>query len=212
MANKKKRMNGHEYLGFSKVDNVVKQNVPKPQRQIRPKCLSPSFISCIIYHLKAHCLTDTLPIYLSNALSNFAIENNKTIEQKYLEKGHTQMECDSAHAKIEVKLKNQTIYLPIDYVRVAKEARKTVKIDDKVINMPFDALYLNYDFFKNYSDDNLIRFTYIRPGREKNDHTVSQLRSLIYLPNGKIKYKVDFNKEYINLPTRIKPYGGYKEP
>lgn len=78
-----------------------------------------SFVSCLIEHLRKHCLADTLPItiysdgcgyqnrnqFLSNALSNFAVEHNKIIEQKWLEKGHTQMECDSAHAKIEKKLK-----------------------------------------------------------------------------------------------------------
>lgn len=185
-----------------------------------------TFISCIIYHLKTHCLSDTLPIiiysdgcgyqnrnhYLSNALSIFAIENSKIIEQKYLEKGHTQMECDSAHAKIEVKLKKQTIYLPNDYVRITKEARKTVKIDNKIINMPFNALYLDYSFFKNYTDVKLIRFTTIRPGRNKNDPTVSQIKSLIYLPSGDIKYKLSFDEEYMNLPTTIKTYEGYNEP
>ena len=74
-----------------------------------------SFASCDIQHLQTHCLSDTLPIilfsdgcggqnrnyFLSNALPNFSIKNNKIIEQKWLEKGHTQMECDSAHAKIE---------------------------------------------------------------------------------------------------------------
>lgn len=77
-----------------------------------------SFASCVIHHIKTHCLSDSLPIilfsdgcggqnrnyFLSNALSNFAVKYNKIIEQKWLEKGHTQMECDSAHAKIEKKI------------------------------------------------------------------------------------------------------------
>ena len=82
------------------------------------------FISCIINHLKTFCLSDSLPNtifsdgcgyqnrnhYLSNALSNLAIKHQKVIEQKFLEKGHTQMECNTAHAKIETILKNQSIY------------------------------------------------------------------------------------------------------
>lgn len=57
-----------------------------------------SYASCIIHHLKTHCLSDTLPIilfsdgcggqnrnyFLSNALSNFAVKYNKIIEQKWL--------------------------------------------------------------------------------------------------------------------------------
>lgn len=77
-----------------------------------------SFVSCIIAHFEKYCLSETYPItlfsdgcgyqnrnqFLSNALSNFAIKYNKIVEQKWLEKGHTQMECDSAHAKIEKKI------------------------------------------------------------------------------------------------------------
>lgn len=184
-----------------------------------------TFISCIIHHLNTHCLSDSLPIiiysdgcgyqnrnhYLSNALSVFSIENNKVIEQKYLEKGHTQMECDSAHAKIEMKLKNQAIYLPMDYTRVTKEARKTIKVDNEIVKMSFDALYLSYDFFKDYTNKRLIRFTSIRPGREKTDPTVSKIKSLKYLPSGNIEYKVNFDDEYNNLPTRIKTYDGHIE-
>lgn len=185
-----------------------------------------SFISCIIHHLETHCLSDSLPIilfsdgcgyqnrnnFLSNALSNFSIENNKVIEQKYLQKGHTQMECDSAHAKIEKKLKNKSVYLPIDYVNYTKEARKPVKIANKLIKKPFDAIYLSYDFFKNFNDDQLIRFNSIRPGKGKNDPTVSELRSLIYLPNGDVKFKINFDDEYTDIPCRIKKYGCKREP
>lgn len=122
------------------------------------------------------------------------------------------MECDSAHAKIEKKLKNRSIYLPYDYVTVTKEARINVKIDNVLVNKPFEVEYLNYDFFLNYSDKKLLRFTSIRPGRFKNDPKVSNLRSLIYLPSGEIMYKVDFDGEYIVLPTRIKPYVENMQP
>lgn len=185
-----------------------------------------SFISCIIHHLKLHCLLDSLPItifsdgcgyqnrnqYLSNALSIFAIENNKIIEQKYLEKGHTQMECDSAHALIERKLKNRSIYLPYDYVNVTQEAREKVKINNISTKMPFDVSYLTYDFFLNYTNKNLIRFNSIRPGVIKNDPTVSELRSIIYLPSGVVMYKINFNDEYTDLPTRIRKYVNHVEP
>lgn len=80
---------------------------------------SSSFVSCIIAHFEKHCLFDTFPMtlysdgccyqnrnqFLSNALSNFAVKYNKIVEQKWLEKGHTQMECDSAHAKNRKQIK-----------------------------------------------------------------------------------------------------------
>lgn len=53
----------------------------------------------------------------------FSINNNVTIQQEYLERGDTQMECDSADALIENKLKNRIIHLPSDYITVSKDAR-----------------------------------------------------------------------------------------
>ena len=43
---------------------------------------------------------------LSNALLHIAITKQIVIEQKYLEKGHTQMEADSMHSTIERRLRN----------------------------------------------------------------------------------------------------------
>jgi len=48
---------------------------------------------------------------MSNALPQYSIAKNVVIEQKCLIKGHTQMECDSAHSLIERKLKNKDIPL-----------------------------------------------------------------------------------------------------
>lgn len=194
--------------------------------EINGNLSSSSFISCILHHLQTHCLSDSLPItifsdgcgyqnrnhYLSNALSLFAIKHNKIIEQKFLEKGHTQMECDSAHAKIEKNLKNQPINLPIDYVTVTKGARKTIKINNQTFQKPFDAIYLNYDFFYNYADKKLLRFSSIRPGRTKNEPTVSSLRSLLYLPSGDVKFKINFDEEYVMLPTPIQQHCAHIEP
>jgi len=51
------------------------------------------------------------------------------------------MTCDSAHCLIEKNLKGKDIYLPSDFIRITKEARK--------IPSPFEATLLNYDFFSN---------------------------------------------------------------
>lgn len=114
---------------------------------------SSSFVLCIIRHLTDHCLENKKPIIiysdgccyqnrnvvLSNALSYFSTQHNITIEQKYLEKGHTQMECDATHALIERKLRGRDITLPSQYVTIIKEARKKPFI--------LDGLYLTHDFF-----------------------------------------------------------------
>lgn len=76
-------------------------------------------------------------------MSNFVVKYNKILEQKWLEKGHTQM-C----AKIENKLKNCSIYVPEDYVDVTKSARKTVKIGNIRKDCPYDVEYLGHELFQ----------------------------------------------------------------
>jgi len=77
---------------------------------------------------------------LSNALLEFAININITIEQKYLTKGNTQMECDSVHSTIENKLRNTDIYLPSDYMKITKSAR--------IKPFPYNVKYCDITVFK----------------------------------------------------------------
>lgn len=79
------------------------------------------------------------------------------------------------------------------YVQIIREARKKP--------FPLDVKYLSYDFFLNY-DKALTRFESIRPGRVKNEPTVSDLRCLKYLPNGSIMFKLKFGDEYQLLSQR----------
>jgi len=78
-------------------------------------------------------------VIMANALLHFAVKHQVTIEQKYLVKGHIQMQCDSVHSLIERKLKGQDIHLPSDYIRITKAAKKTPS--------QLGAILLNYDFF-----------------------------------------------------------------
>jgi len=97
-----------------------------------------SFTSCIIDQLTKcnnkspsknfilwsdECCYQNKNTVLANALLEFAVSNKVVIEQKYLTKGHTQMECESVHSAIEKKLKNVGSYLPSDYLKVTKNAR-----------------------------------------------------------------------------------------
>lgn len=166
------------------------------------------FASCLIKALEEHLKIEMKPIVifsdgcgyqnrnvvLANALSFLATKYNIEIEQKYLEKGHTQMECDSTHSLIERKLKNRQIYLPTDYISVIKEARKNPT--------PLEVSYIAHDFFINYEDDSKYRYSSIRPGKSKGDLKVTDIRALKYLINGDILFKVAHSDEYNLLPQR----------
>jgi len=85
----------------------------------------------------------------------FAEDHKISIEQKYLTKGHTQMECDSVHSSIERKLKNQDIYIPSDYQKITKIAR--------IKPFPYNVKECDFNFFLNYQTKNN-KFDSIRPG------------------------------------------------
>ncbi|XP_050498832.1 uncharacterized protein LOC126879690 isoform X1 [Diabrotica virgifera virgifera] len=145
-----------------------------------------TFTSIIIHHIEENCNDRKLPVILwsdgccyqnrnstlSNALLNLSIKSGQIIIQKYLEKGHTQMECDSVHHLIEMKLKNRKIFLSHDYITCTEEAR--------IKPAPFKAQMLTHTFFKNYSSCELA-YRSIRPGKMKNDPTVTDLRVLMYV-------------------------------
>ena len=94
---------------------------------------------------------------MSNALSNLATKLKIQIIQKYLVKGHTQMECDSTHALIEKNIHNKCIYLPSQLIELASEARKNP--------LPLKVIHLHHNIFLKYDDKNLHRYKSIRPGK-----------------------------------------------
>lgn len=60
------------------------------------------------------CTAQNRNSILSNALLHLSFKYELSITQKFLEKGHTQMECDSVHSIIELNLKKKkqiVIYL-----------------------------------------------------------------------------------------------------
>ncbi|XP_071147129.1 uncharacterized protein [Mytilus edulis] len=167
---------------------------------------SNSFSSCVVdYIMSLDNSIKTLIIYsdgctyqnrnvtLSNALLKVAYDKKITIFQKYLERGHTQMEVDSVHSVIERKLKNKPIYVPQNYVDIFKVSR---------LERPYDVKYLSHQFFKKYSDLNY--YNSIRPGSKVGDNVVTDIRALMYLPEGEIKYKLAMSGDYLELPRRAK--------
>ncbi|KAL4702875.1 hypothetical protein ACJJTC_005786 [Scirpophaga incertulas] len=173
--------------------------------------LASTFVSCLIDYLEKKCLPEEKkPIIIfsdgctaqnrnnvmANALLNFSMLHGVLIYQKYLEVGHTQMEVDSVHACIERKLKNKEIKLPSDYVSITREAREKPS--------PYEAIELTYDFFRDYAKP--LRYKTIRPGRVKNDPTVTDIKVISYSPSGMIKVKLDFAEDFIDLPQRLKRF------
>ncbi|KAL4716227.1 hypothetical protein ACJJTC_004721 [Scirpophaga incertulas] len=134
---------------------------------------------------------------VSNALLRLAMIKNITITQKYLEKGHTQMEVDSVHSVIERKLKNREIYLPSQYANITKEARSA--------SSPYEVILPDFTFFKDFGLKDFQVYDSIRPGRGKRDNCVVDLRVLRYNSNGTIDFKLHFADEvYTVLPRRPK--------
>lgn len=130
---------------------------------------------------------------LSNALLQCSALKNVCIIQKILEKGHTQMCCDSVHSVIERKIKNRIISVPADYVNIIETARKNP--------MPYNVIYLEHTFFKAYS--NLKYYSSIRPGKKAGDPVVTDLRALKY--NGSdltIEYKLKMTDAWQCIPQR----------
>lgn len=151
---------------------------------------------------------------LSNALSGLAVKHQITIVQKYLEKGHTQMQCDSTHSLIERKIKGKKVHIPSNFVSLVEEARTKPK--------KLDVVHLSHGFFLNYDSKNL-RYNSIRPGKcfflfilflfkflKKNyitgkfphDPTVSNLKCLRYSLDGQIYFKLHFKDDFTLLPHR----------
>lgn len=167
---------------------------------------SSMFTTCAIDFLDENC-NDDLPIIiwsdgcgyqnrnqiLSSALLEYAIQYKKTIQQKFLIKGHTQMEVDNVHALIEKKSKGRNIDLPSDYITVTEEARLTT---------PLKARLLHHGDFRNYNDPRFFRYNSIRPGKSVGEDTVHDLRMLHYDPNGTISFKVDFDNDLKPLPRK----------
>lgn len=135
------------------------------------------------------CTSQNRNVTMANALLNLAILKNVTIVQKYLERGHTQMECDSIHSTIERQLNKTVINVPADYVKICKDARKNP--------MPYHVQYLNHTFFKDFTQ--LQYYNTIRPGIT---NTVNDLRQLKYNSDGTIDYKLRHVDGWTALPRR----------
>lgn len=128
---------------------------------------------------------------LANALMHLAKRYNISIEQKYLEKGHTQMECDSIHSTIERYVKYRDIHVPADYADVCTKARKNPR--------PYKVKYLDHTFFKDYGK--AMPHKSIRPGVGVGQPKVTDIRCLLFTEDAKMYYKLNYEDDYKLLPV-----------
>jgi hypothetical protein len=172
-----------------------------------------TFISCICDYIKSrlsklkkpiiiycdNCSAQNKNSMLSNALLSLASELGVDITIKYLEVGHTFLECDSVHSVLERQFKNRNLYLPQDFVRISREARQ--------VPFPYDAQLLTSKFFHDYSIKEAQFYTSIRP--QKNTKTkihpkVTDLVAIKHQPCGNIEYKLRHTEEWTSLATKAK--------
>lgn len=168
-----------------------------------------SFASCIVDYIESTlrdnntvthfilysdgCNYQNRNCILTNALCHICKKFQVHITQKYLEKGHTQMEVDSVHSVIERKLKHKNIYVPQNYVEAIREACSS---------HPYQVQHVDHTFFKKYSD--LSYYSTIRPGTKVGDHVVTDIRAIHYSPIGEVTIKLMFEDDFSDLPRRAR--------
>ncbi|ESO88618.1 hypothetical protein LOTGIDRAFT_165402 [Lottia gigantea] len=204
----------HNFTFFNLVTNDVKCYV---WHEGEGSLTANEFSSCIFDYLVENALGfDIIVIYsdgcgyqnrnvtLSNTLQYFANIYKKMVVQKFLERGHTQMEVDSGHSVIERKLKHTNIYCPANDIELIRTARKNPR--------PYEVKYVDHTFFQDFSEVGTMKS--IRPGNRIGDPTVSNLRCLKYTSEEPIQYKIKYTDSYAELPvprrTSIIPGGKLK--
>ncbi|CAH1110485.1 unnamed protein product [Psylliodes chrysocephalus] len=200
----KKKLNVHNFTMYNLQTHEV---VCYWFEETATDLVASSFASCIVQTLSKILSDNLLPVILwsdgcnyqnrntvlSIVLLHLSKELNVDKEQKFLTKGHTQMECDSVHSAIETKLKNK--YLPGQYCTITREARRKP--------FPYESHFLDHTFFKYYSHKNFLVYDSIRPGRTTGDPTVVDIKAIKY-SKGEISIKTNFDHEYSALAKRPK--------
>lgn len=121
-----------------------------------------------------------------------AMRHKITIIQRYLEKGHTQMECDSVHARVEKKIKKEDIYVPAQYygfMRSAKVKKPTYTVHEA-------------------KQTEIFQYRDLAPHLQWDKVKTSKLREIQIGPTpGVIKYKHNWNDELKEMPILAKKVG-----
>ena len=112
----------------------------------------------------------------------------ESIQQKFLESGHTQMECDSMHSTIEHAKKGTSIFHPDQWDTVVHLARR---------NKPYVVVPMRYEHFfdlKEYTKQEMKGFKIDTEGNRVNWLQVKVLKVQKSSPN-EIHIKESFDQE-----------------
>ena len=136
--------------------------------------------------------------------------NIKVIEQKFLESGHTQMECDSMHSAIEHAKKRTSIFTPDQWDTIFHMARR---------NNPYTVIPMRFDTFydlKRFSTANFTNFKTDTNGMKVNWLKVKVLRVSKDNPDQiQVKYdftSTDFKSVNVARSSRGRPSFALKLP
>lgn len=103
------------------------------------------------------------------------------IIHRYLEKGHTQMEADSVHARIEKNIRNQDIYLPKQWYGLIKTAR---------VKKP-------HYFVTEVSQNDILNMKELSERFQWSKVTISKIREIVFdcSSTGSIAFKCQLENE-----------------
>nr|CAH7736182.1 unnamed protein product [Callosobruchus chinensis] len=181
-------MRGEEYLGYSRGrDGKIFHNTMRESKSMGPTCISEK---CVKYKNR-FCdtiLQEQREIIFQKFWKDLDWDQKKIYVTSLMHKKPV--------SRRYVKLNHREISLPFEYVNITKNARQKP--------FPYDAEYLEHQFFKNYDDSNILRYKSIRPGRTTNDPTVTNIRVLNYEADGKIRFKLNFEDDLAVMPQRSK--------
>lgn len=134
------------------------------------------------------------------------------IELKFLESGHSHMECDSMHSAIENAKKNESAFIMNDWINIFKRARscrkiyRQKKINKAEPNVPYQVKELKYGDFKDLQSlaSELIK----NRNRDENGDVVSwlKIKCLKFEKNSPstMYYRYDHTSEYKRIDIRGK--------
>ncbi|KAF4526938.1 hypothetical protein B566_EDAN013681 [Ephemera danica] len=150
------------------------------------------------------CCSQNRNVTLANVLLTLAIKHKIIITQKFLVHGHTFNEGNVFHSGIEHMFQNTLIYSMEDCIEAIKGAQiqsKATSSSSADLVHPFRVRVMNFTDFKDYQK--LSAYLSIHPGvGEASPNTVNQIRAMQYHPNGNIKYKLNFNEDWKDLPHK----------
>lgn len=203
------KLNLHNYTVF---DNVSHDTLCYVWTEVNGGLTANVFTSCLIHYLDEQVNKNTniktITIWsdgcgaqnrnstLISSIATWSQAHKVTVFFKYLEKGHTQMEVDSVHSKIETYQKNLDLSVPADYCTAIQKARKSP--------FPYRYNHLDYSFFKNYEAIQTV--SSVRPGQGKGDPCITDVKQYRCNADGDIHYKLshNFDDNFQLLPKRRK--------